>query len=346
MTSDVASTTPPDAGLLFLEGLVTVFRYHHDLADRAIAQTTDRDLYRPLDPNTNSIAVTMRHVAGNLRSRWTDFLTSDGEKPWRDRDQEFDDPPVQSREALLADWASGWTVLYATLAGLTSADVVRDVMIRGERLSVPLAAQRSLAHISYHVGQIVTIARIHAGDAWTTLTIPRGGTREHNEQIWGQTQYAGGSSRVAAGQADLSEALPDQTASCTVRQGSDAAITPAVAWAFAREWIDAWNARDLDRVLRHDCDDFTFTSPLASSMGYGAGGVLTGKSAVRPYWEEALQRNPALQLKLLDVLISVGGLTILYESIGGRRCVEVLRFQVGRSQVAEAAAYYATTPEG
>lgn len=122
----------------------------------------------------------MKHVGGNLLSRWTDFLTTDGEKPWRHRDSEFIDD-FTDRAAILAHWERGWTCVFDSLAGLTPGDLTKTVHIRGEPHSVVLAIERSLAHVAYHAGQIVLTARLLAGDRWTTLTVPRGGSRAFNE---------------------------------------------------------------------------------------------------------------------------------------------------------------------
>ena len=181
-------TTSPDIGRALLDGAISSFRANKGWADKAIAQLPDDKLRIALDPNTNSIAVIMKHVAGNLLSRWTDFLTTDGEKPGRNRDGEFVDT-FASRAELLAYWESGWQTLFETLAALTFDDLARNVTIRGEVLSVPLAIQRSLAHCGYHVGQIILIARILAGDQWTTITIPRGGSTGFNQTVWGQAHY-------------------------------------------------------------------------------------------------------------------------------------------------------------
>jgi len=175
-------------GQFMIGGALTAFRSNKDWADKAITQTSDENLRRSLDPNTNSIAVIMKHVAGNLMSRWTDFLTSDGEKPWRHRDDEFKDS-FGSRNELLACWESGWQRLFETLESLTVDDMTKIVTIRGEAHSVPLAISRSLAHCGYHVGQIVLIARILAGDQWTTITIPRGGSGQFNANVWGSGHY-------------------------------------------------------------------------------------------------------------------------------------------------------------
>ena len=169
----------------FMAAIINAFEANKRLADRAIEQMPDDKLHIALDANTNSIAVIMKHVAGNLASRWTDFLTTDGEKPWRNRDDEFVDT-FRSRAELLAAWEKGWACLLTTLRGLKSEDIEKTVMIRGEPHSVPLALARSLGHTCYHIGQIVQVARIHAGDKWSTLTIPRGGSEQFNNSHWGQ----------------------------------------------------------------------------------------------------------------------------------------------------------------
>jgi hypothetical protein len=161
-----------DVSAEFLSAIVSVFESHKKLADRAVAQVPDDKLHVALDANTNSIAVIMRHVAGNLISRWTDFLTTDGEKPDRNRDGEFEDTSLR-RTDLLDRWERGWACLLGSLRALQSADLSKTVTVRGEPHSVPLAIERSLGHTCYHVGQIVQVARIHAGDRWETLTIPR-----------------------------------------------------------------------------------------------------------------------------------------------------------------------------
>lgn len=158
------------------------------LGDKAIAQLSDAELHAKIDPESNSVAIIVRHMAGNMRSRWTDFLTTDGEKPWRNRDAEFVDT-FADRAELLAWWESGWSALFQSLESLTSDDLARTVFIRGEPHTVPLALQRSLAHTCYHIGQIVMISRILAGDSWTTITIPRGGSAAFNQQAWSGPTY-------------------------------------------------------------------------------------------------------------------------------------------------------------
>ena len=157
-----------------LEDLAVLFRKTRSLAEGAIAQASDDDLFRQVDDESNSIAIVMRHVAGNLRSRFTDFLTSDGEKPDRHRDAEFEIPAGTTRETVVADWNLGFSRLENTLASLTPPDLVKEVRIRGEQMTVLAALHRSLAHTSMHVGQIVMVAKHLRGSAWRTLSIPRG----------------------------------------------------------------------------------------------------------------------------------------------------------------------------
>jgi len=183
MTADEA-----DVRKAVIDGALAAFRSHKGWADRAIAQLSDDQLHAALDPNTNCVAVIMKHVAGNLLSRWTDFLTTDGEKPWRNRDDEFADT-FHTRAELLAYWESGWQRLFDSLSALSPDDLGKSVAIRGEPHSVPLAVQRSLAHCAYHVGQIMLTARLLAGDQWTTITIPRGASVTFNQAVWGRGHY-------------------------------------------------------------------------------------------------------------------------------------------------------------
>ena len=170
----------------FLAATINAFEANKRLADRAVEQVSDEKLHLALDEHTNSIAVIMKHVAGNLTSRWTDFLTSDGEKPERNRDDEFVDS-FGSRAEVIRCWEQGWAVLLAALGDLQAADLAKTVTIRGEPHSVPLAMARSLGHTCYHVGQIVQLARHHAGEQWNTLTIPRGASEQFNRANWGQS---------------------------------------------------------------------------------------------------------------------------------------------------------------
>ena len=149
------------------------YRRYRSLADEAMAQLDAEQLSARLAESDNSIATIVAHMAGNLRSRFTDFLTSDGEKSWRDRDREFV-PADATREALLERWSEGWTTLFDALATLTDADLQRTVTIRDVPLPVLDALHRSLAHAAYHVGQIVYVAKSLRGDRWRYLSIPPG----------------------------------------------------------------------------------------------------------------------------------------------------------------------------
>jgi hypothetical protein len=162
-----------DLGRHYLEDVMAQIEQQKTLAERAIAQVSDEELFRTIDDESNSIAIVMRHVAGNLRSRFTDFLTTDGEKPSRNRDGEFERPVDTTREAALADWNSGFTCLLTTLRELQPDDLLKDVYIRGERHSVVKALDRAMLHLAYHVGQIVFLAKHLRSSAWRTLTIPR-----------------------------------------------------------------------------------------------------------------------------------------------------------------------------
>jgi hypothetical protein len=155
------------------------FGRYKALAEGAMRQVRDDELHRASGSADNAIAVIAQHIAGNLRSRFTDFLTSDGEKPWRDRDAEFVDRQAPRAE-LMAAWEAGWRTVFDALADLADADAGTQVIVRGQPWRVDEALLRALAHASYHVGQIVHIAKTLRGDAWQTLSIPRGGSAAYN----------------------------------------------------------------------------------------------------------------------------------------------------------------------
>ena len=156
----------------YLEDSLAVFRTYKTTAERAMAQVSDDQLFAALDSEMNSIAIIVKHMVGNMRSRWTNFLTTDGEKPDRNRDSEFEDPPA-TRAGLLESWETGWKYVFDALEPLTDADLGRTITIRGEAHSVMQAINRQVAHYANHVGQIVLLAKHFAADHWTSLTIPR-----------------------------------------------------------------------------------------------------------------------------------------------------------------------------
>jgi len=149
-------------------------------AEKAMAQVSDDALNRVVSPDGNSIATLVRHISGNLISRFTDFLASDGEKPWRDRDGEFD-PGTFSRQAIEEAWNRGWEVVEREVGRLRDEDLTGRVAIRGQSMTVHEALVRNIAHIASHIGQIILLARMSAGDNWQTLSIPRGQSRQFNE---------------------------------------------------------------------------------------------------------------------------------------------------------------------
>jgi len=166
----------------YLEDSLTLFRYNKKLAEGAMAQVTEEQLFVTIDPEANSIAIIVKHMAGNMRSRWTDFLTADGEKPDRDRDTEFEDPPA-TREALMQLWERGWDCLFGALEPLSDADLGRTVLIRGEPHSVMQAINRQMAHYANHMGQIVLLAKHLQHAQWRSLSVPRGKSADFNRKV-------------------------------------------------------------------------------------------------------------------------------------------------------------------
>jgi hypothetical protein len=166
----------------YVNDAVDVLRYYKRLGDRAIEQVPDSALTVTLDSESICIALIVKHMAGNMRSRWRDFLTTDGEKPDRNRDGEFELPPA-TRAEVLALWEAGWKCVFDALEALTDADLTRAVPIRNEPHSVMQAINRQVAHYSYHVGQIVFLAKHLTGGHWISLTIPRGKSGDFNARV-------------------------------------------------------------------------------------------------------------------------------------------------------------------
>ena len=192
MSDPLPAKQTPEATRLLIGDFAFKFAEIRRESEQAIAQLDAVVIRRSLDGDVNSVAVIMKHVGGNLRSRFTSFLTEDGEKPWRDREAEFvDDFPAgeAGRDAALADWRDGWRVLESTLASLCEADLATDlatkpVLIRGVPHTVSRALARSLAHMAYHQGQITLIARMIVGrERWNTISIPRGATAQRHAEM-------------------------------------------------------------------------------------------------------------------------------------------------------------------
>jgi hypothetical protein len=166
----------------YLDSSRKQFRYYKTVGDKSIERMTEEQLHWQYNPESNSIAIIARHMAGNSLSRWTDFLTTDGEKDWRNRDDEFEDT-ITSKEDLIAYWNKGWQCLFDAVDPLTTADLQTTVYIRSEPHTVVEAINRQLAHLAYHVGQITCIAKMIAGDKWVSLTIPKGGSQSFNKNM-------------------------------------------------------------------------------------------------------------------------------------------------------------------
>jgi hypothetical protein len=166
----------------YIEDSLAIFRQYKKVAELAMEQVTDEQLTAVLDAESNSIAIIVKHMSGNMRSRFTDFLTTDGEKPDRDRDSEFVDPPA-TRKALLDAWEDGWARVFRALEPLSEKDLGRTITIRGEAHSVMQAVNRQVAHYGLHVGQIVMLAKHFACERWKSLSVPKNRSGEFNRQV-------------------------------------------------------------------------------------------------------------------------------------------------------------------
>lgn len=165
----------------YLQSSVKLFAYYKKLGDDAMAQVNDEQLFFQPNEDSNSIAIIVQHLAGNMLSRWTDFLTTDGEKEWRNRDAEFE-AMIQTREELLDFWNRGWKCLFDALEPLTAADLASIVYIRNEGHTVMEAINRQLAHYPYHVGQIIFLAKMFSAEEWKSLSIPKNKSKEYNQE--------------------------------------------------------------------------------------------------------------------------------------------------------------------
>jgi uncharacterized damage-inducible protein DinB len=166
----------------YTEDSVSLFRYYKKLSEGAMEQLSDEQLFTALDEDMNSVAIIAKHMAGNMRSRWTDFLTSDGEKPDRNRDTEFVAPP-STRAELLRIWNDGWDRVFHALGPLSDSELEREVFIRSEPHSVMQAINRQIAHYAYHCGQIVFLAKHLKGSDWKTLSVPRNKSADFNSKV-------------------------------------------------------------------------------------------------------------------------------------------------------------------
>lgn len=175
------ATTPVN----FLDNIRPLFSYYKSLGEQAIAQVPDAALFHITDASQNCIATIVKHLHGNMQSRWTNFLTEDGEKPWRDREGEFN-PTFSERTEVMQAWEEGWTCLFEALDLLKPEQLQDLIYIRNEGHTVLEALQRQLAHYSYHCGQIVLLSKLAAGEKWQSLSIPRGATQAYNAERFEQ----------------------------------------------------------------------------------------------------------------------------------------------------------------
>jgi uncharacterized damage-inducible protein DinB len=169
----------------YVKDSIDLFRYYKNLAERAMAQCTDEALFTTIDAESNSIAIIVKHLSGNMRSRWRDFLTSDGEKPDRNRDTEFEEPP-KTRAEILQLWEHGWKYVFDALQPLTEADLGGTVTIRNEPHSVMQAINRQMAHYSHHIGQILFLAKhltFASTGKWQSLSVPRGQSKQFSADV-------------------------------------------------------------------------------------------------------------------------------------------------------------------
>lgn len=169
----------------YLNSAIKQFEYYKMLGDKTIAQLNDEQLFWKINAESNSIAVIVKHLWGNMLSRWTNFLEEDGEKEWRNRDAEFEDD-IATREELLQKWEEGWSCLFNTLSRLTDADLEKVVYIRNMGHTVLEAINRQLAHYPYHIGQIVYIGKMALDDRWNSLSIPRHQSQNYNQEKFAQ----------------------------------------------------------------------------------------------------------------------------------------------------------------
>ena len=172
----------------YLNSAIKQFELYKTLGERAIEQVPDEQLFWQYNEDTNSIAIIVKHLSGNMLSRWTDFLTTDGEKEWRNREAEFDND-IKNREELLARWNEGWACLFNALNQLTENDLQQTIYIRNMGQTVMEAINRQLTHYPYHVGQIVFVAKMVCGSNWKSLSIPRGESKKYNEEKFAKPKH-------------------------------------------------------------------------------------------------------------------------------------------------------------
>ena len=186
-------------GQHYLDDALQTFRDYRKLAERAFTQTSEQDFFRAIDPESNSIAIILKHMAGNMLSRWTDFLTTDGEKPNRNRDMEFEMLPNTTKAEMLAFWERGWQCVFAAIEPLTPDDLMKIVKIRGQDHTVVQAINRQISHYANHVGQIIFLAKHFKSAEWQSLSVPRNRSAEFNAYLKEKRASTAREDRLAEG---------------------------------------------------------------------------------------------------------------------------------------------------
>ena len=174
----------------YIQSAIKQFQYYKSLGEKSFDQLKDEDLFWQFNEQSNSIAIVVNHLAGNMLSRWTDFLTSDGEKPWRNRDQEFESV-INSRKELLDRWEEGWGCLFSALNSITEENMDQEGLIRNQKHSIVEAVNRQMMHYAYHIGQIVYVGRMIKGEEWQSLSIPKGGSQKFNDEKISKGKHGG-----------------------------------------------------------------------------------------------------------------------------------------------------------
>ncbi|GAA4272384.1 DUF1572 domain-containing protein [Aquimarina gracilis] len=172
----------------YLEGIIKQFKYYKSLGEKTIAQLPEEKLFWQYNDDSNSIAIIIKHLWGNMKSRWTDFLTSDGEKEWRERDAEFEDD-ITTKQELLSKWNDGWQCLFKALESINESNFMQPIYIRNIEHSIVEAINRQLAHYSYHIGQIVFLGKMIAGSNWKSLSIPKGQSIAYNKERFSSPKH-------------------------------------------------------------------------------------------------------------------------------------------------------------
>lgn len=294
--------------LNYLQGIIKQFEYYKLLAEKTFDQVREQELFWQFNAESNSIAVIVKHLWGNMLSRWTDFLTTDGEKPWRNRDAEFEND-ISNRKELLQKWEEGWSVFLTTLRSLKPEDLENTVYIRNQGHSVVDAINRQLAHYSYHIGQIVFIGKMCAVN-WKSLSIPKGNSSLFNTEKFKQPPH--------------SEHFTDEFL-YTNNTKKTMMITENDASKFVHEWIESFNAHNIHSILEHYADEIEFYSPFIPLLNFNDEGVLSGKTELKKYFEAGLNAYPDLHFKLHNYFIGINTVVIYYTSVNGRFAAETFQ---------------------